>query len=192
MMKTFSGRELCPSDLKTHYIDARLTSAPAALADRLEAVAQKVFGPEASPVFVCIGTDRVPGDSLGPLVGSRLFCCGDFPCPVYGTLEFPIHALNLTDAMHSIKCLHPQNPIVAVDASLGTRRHQNHITVTAGGLLPGAGVNKRLMEVGDLSITGITGPSGSRAQLTLQSTRLTPVLALADCIFRGILLYARR
>ena len=81
-----------------------------------------VCPPEFPPVFVCIGSDRVTGDSLGPLVGTRLQYADNFTLPVYGTLDFPIHALNLKDAMRSIKYFHPYNPIIAIDASLGARR----------------------------------------------------------------------
>ena len=89
-----------------------------------------VCPPEFPPVFVCIGSDRVTGDSLGPLVGTRLQYADNFTLPVYGTLDFPIHALNLKDAMRSIKYFHPYNPIIAIDASLGARRHQHYITVS--------------------------------------------------------------
>ncbi|MBO1910904.1 DUF1256 domain-containing protein, partial [Microvirga sp. 3-52] len=46
-------------------------------------------------VFFCIGTDRSTGDSFGPLTGSRLTEFQAFPFPVFGTLESPLHALNL-------------------------------------------------------------------------------------------------
>ena len=45
-------------------------------------------------IIVCIGTDKCIGDCLGPLVGTLLrekF----FPLKVFGTLDSPIHALNL-------------------------------------------------------------------------------------------------
>lgn len=40
------------------------------------------------PVILCIGTDRLIGDSLGPITGSFLLRYG-CPCPVYGTLMQP-------------------------------------------------------------------------------------------------------
>jgi len=45
-------------------------------------------------IVVCIGTDRAIGDALGPLVGTMLKN-SDFKYPVYGTLDSPIHALNI-------------------------------------------------------------------------------------------------
>lgn len=179
-------RTVFPS--KTHYIDGKSKTAPKLLAAQLGQLLSVVCTPDIPPVFVCIGSDRVTGDSLGPLVGSKLHYCDEFAFPVYGTLDFPIHALNLKDAMRTIKTLHPDSPIIAVDASLGTRNHQHYITVAPGGLCPGSGVDKKLMKVGDISITGIINTSGEYAQFILQTTRLSTVMALADCICQGILL----
>lgn len=180
------------STSKIHYINGKSKTAPKLLAAQLGQLMSSMCTPDIPPVFVCIGSDRVTGDSLGPLVGTRLQCTRGFTLPVYGTLEFPIHALNLQDAMRSIKLFHPRNPIIAIDASLGTRRHQHYITVSSGGLHPGSGVDKELMKVGDIAITGIINISGEFAQLILQTTRLSAVMALADRICEGILMACER
>lgn len=176
------------SRTKTHYINSRLDTAPQLLADQLTCFLEHLCSPEYPPIFVCIGSDRVTGDSLGPLIGTSLYHTAAFPFPVYGTLHKPIHALNLNSSMQLIQYRHPQCPIVAIDASLGTRRHQQYITISQGGLQPGAGVDKILTEVGDISITGIINLSGHCSQLTLQNTRLSTVMSMAARISSGILL----
>lgn len=138
-------------------------------------------------VFLCIGTDRVTGDCLGPYVGHRLssFC---FPgIYVYGTLVQPVHALNLCDTRKEILSRHPDSLIIAVDASLGQKKHLGYVTIGNGALYPGAGVQKDLPPVGDIHITGIVNTAGIMEQLTLQTTRLSTVVALADVIACGIL-----
>ena len=140
------------------------------------------------PVILCIGTDRVTGDSLGPLVGTFLAAYEkDNRLPVYGTLEFPVHALNLENTWKQIKKKHPLNPIVAVDASLGTKKHLGYITLGQGSLKPGAGVQKNLSSVGDFFITGIINTAVPEAQLALQNTRLSSVAEMACCIAHGLL-----
>ena len=173
---------------KTCYINGRSETAPQMLAVLLLQFLNDLCSPDLPPVFVCIGSDRVTGDSLGPLIGTSLSHTPAFPFPVYGTLHRPIHALNLESSIQAIKKRHPGSPLVAIDASLGTRRHQNYITISAGSLCPGAGVDKELMEVGDISITGIINLSGQYAQMSLQNTRLSTVMAMANCISRGILI----
>ena len=47
-------------------------------------------------IFLCIGSDRVTGDCLGPYVGYQLFEHLDaHGIYIYGTLKEPVHALNL-------------------------------------------------------------------------------------------------
>lgn len=183
---------IATSPSRTHYIDGKSEIAPKLLAEQLTRLMSELCRPDIEPVFVCIGSDRVTGDSLGPLVGTSLFQADLFPYPVYGTLDYPIHALNLKDAMRFIKRSHPGSPVIAIDASLGTKRHQNYITISTGSICPGAGVDKKLMEVGDISITGIINISGQYSQLILQSTRLSTVIMLADCISQGIMLACRK
>ena len=139
-------------------------------------------------VFLCIGTDRVTGDCLGPYVGHRLssFC---FPgIYVYGTLVQPVHALNLCDTRKEILSRHPDSLIIAVDASLGQKKHLGYVTIGNGALYPGAGVQKNLPPVGHIHITGIVNTAGMLEQLTLQTTRLSTVISIAEQISNGILL----
>lgn len=143
-------------------------------------------------VFLCIGSDRVTGDSLGPLIGYKL---SDRPLQnfyVYGTLKNPVHALNMNETLENIYIKHPNAFIVAIDASLGSRKHLGLITLGVGPLLPGAGVKKELSAVGDLFITGIVNISGALEHLLLQTTRLSTVMSMVDCITLGIRLTSRK
>lgn len=138
-------------------------------------------------VIVCIGTDRSTGDSLGPLVGSRLqTLLSAESCPVYGTLEQPVHAVNLTETIASINRLYAQPFIIAVDACLGQLSSVGIVTVGLGPLKPGAGVNKTLPEVGDIHITGIVNVGGFMEYFVLQNTRLSVVMRMAECIAQSL------
>ena len=69
-------------------------------------------------VFVCIGSDCSTGDSLGPLVGTRLKELGFEN--VYGTVKHPIHALNIKQRLKEIEEKHPNRFVIAIDASIGS------------------------------------------------------------------------
>ena len=176
------------SHTATCYINGKSDSAPYLLADQLISLLCHSHSRSAAPVFLCIGTDLVTGDSLGPMVGSVLRCSPDFPYTVYGTLSRPVHAVNLSDTMVEVADRHPGSPVIAIDASLGTKKHLHYITIAPGALSPGAGVNKFLGTVGDISITGIINISGEYAHTILQSTRPSTVMNMAQCIAKGILL----
>lgn len=137
-------------------------------------------------LFLCIGTDRSTGDSLGPLIGYKLKERRMRNAKVLGTLEKPVHAMNLEEYLKLVKQKYQDYLIVAVDASVGNAEHVGYITLGKGPLKPGLGVSKELKEVGDLFITGIVGSCGSQDPLMLQSIRLSVVMRLADCISESI------
>ncbi len=136
-------------------------------------------------LFLCIGSDRSTGDSLGPLVGYKLKKTEGEGYRVFGTLMQPIHAVNLSDTMDMIGQYYRDHIIVAIDASVGRYEHVGYITLGRGAIRPGLGVSKNLMSVGDIFITGIVGYGGNFEPL-LQNTRLSVVMELADCICAGI------
>jgi len=137
-------------------------------------------------VFVCIGTDRSTGDSLGPLVGTLLTekKLGSFF--VYGTLNDPIHALNLEEKMVEIHEKHNNPFIIGIDACLGRMKSVGVIHLGDGPVRPGSGVKKELPPVGNIHITGIVNISGFMEFLVLQNTRLSLVLDMAKTISKGI------
>jgi putative sporulation protein YyaC len=134
-------------------------------------------------VFACIGTDRSTGDALGPLVGQKLERLGMSANKVIGTLEDPLHAMNMADRLAPILSAPTKPLIVAVDAALGPVASVGCIAVREGGLRPGQGVGKDLPEIGEVSITGTVNVRalGLDAQV-LQSTRLFLVQQMADQI----------
>lgn len=136
-------------------------------------------------IILCIGTDRATGDCLGPLVGEHLKNVL-LEVPVYGTLEQPIHALNLEETIEDIYASHKNPFIIAIDASLGVPEHIGYATLSRNPLVPGKGVNKKLPAIGNLSITGIVNIAGFPNSVLLQSTRLHTVMTLANCISNAI------
>ncbi|MCM8711938.1 spore protease YyaC [Clostridium sp. SYSU_GA19001] len=137
-------------------------------------------------VFLCIGTDRSTGDSMGPLVGDKLKFLVRDKIYLYGNLEYPIHAKNLEDTLNEIKLQYTDPFIIAIDACLGSIQNIGKIFIEHKPLNPGAAMNKNLPSVGNLSITGIVNISGTLEFMVLQNTRLHIVMMLADVISKGI------
>ncbi|MDK2821107.1 MAG: hypothetical protein PWP31_1072 [Clostridia bacterium] len=141
-------------------------------------------------VVINIGTDRSTGDCLGPLVGNYLSKIKKLPFAVFGTLDDPVHASNLTEKIALIKSLYPDPFIIAVDACLGKSENVGCITLAQGALRPGAGVNKNLPEVGDIHFTGIVNVGGYMEYFVLQNTRLSIVMRMAqqisEVIYQGL------
>lgn len=183
--KTSDNTVLCPQRRKAN--DSAVLC-PQRLREALHSVSEKnSLGRADIPVVLCIGTDRIIGDCLGPLVGTMLCRDAGEALSVYGTLQNTVHALNLPEAIAQIKKKHPRRMILAVDASLGSMNQVGSVFVRPGCLRPGAGVSKNLPEIGDVSITGICNSESSRPYLDLQTARLSTVSAMADRICACIL-----
>lgn len=135
-------------------------------------------------VFVCIGTDRSTGDSLGPLVGTYLSGIGY--TNVYGTLDEPTHAMNLTEVVAGLPA---DRTVIAIDASLGQVTSVGTTQVINGPLKPGAGVGRDLCYVGEYAIAPVVNAATGNIKtdyLILNNTRLAVVMRLAKDITSAI------
>jgi len=146
----------------------------------------KVIKDNRDIVILCVGTDRSTGDSLGPIVGDKLKFLVRDKVSIYGNLENPVHAKNISETNDLILKNHDNPYIIAIDASLGSLQNVGKVIIESKPLCPGAALNKNLPPVGDLSIVGIVNISGSLEFMVLQNTRLYIVMKLAEIISSGI------
>lgn len=132
-------------------------------------------------VIACIGTDKCIGDCLGPLVGTFLKEKG-IKIPVYGTLDEPIHALNIHERLNFIKNENPNAQIIGIDACLGDEENIGEIRIRDRAIYPGKGVGKELPEVGVASVIGIVDSSDNSELFFSRSIRLSFVMDMAKQI----------
>ena len=143
-------------------------------------------------IFCCIGSDRCTGDTLGPLTGSFLNKSLSFPYEIIGTLENPLHALNLDTTLQNLQQQPTEPFIIAIDACLGNEKSVGQIAVQDGPILPGIAVKKQLPPIGDISVKGIVNVGGFMEMLVLQNTRLHISYAMAEKLARAFILAAHR
>lgn len=136
-------------------------------------------------VVISIGTDRSTGDSLGPLVGTKLSALAK-GLHIYGTLDEPVHASNLAGKLEEVHSKYRNPLVVAIDACLGQSDSVGSISLALGALKPGAGVHKNLPEVGEIHFTGIVNVGGYMEYFVLQNTRLSLVWKMAELIAASI------
>lgn len=137
------------------------------------------------PIFICVGSDLVLGDSLGPLVGTFLKQ-KKISSYVYGTLNYPITAKEIEYAKTYLKQMHPESVTVAIDAAVGVADDVGLIRVINRGLKPGLGVEKNLGVVGDISIIGVVCEKSLKNHSLFNLTRLNLVYKMAEKIASGI------
>jgi putative sporulation protein YyaC len=180
-MAPFRQREL-------YYYDTNRNFETAQLAARLYMMIREELDKSGKDkvLLLCIGTDRSTGDSLGPLIGYQLKDRELKHIRVLGTLNRPVHAMNLEDTLSIVEQYYQDHLVIAVDASVGMHDHIGCITVGRGSLKPGLGVSKELRSVGDLFITGVVSSCGDYDPVMLQSIRLSVVMRMAECISESV------
>ena len=137
------------------------------------------------PIIICIGSDLVLGDSLGPLVGTMLVRRG-VPAYIYGTLNSPITAKEIACAKVHLKMLHPDSFAIAIDAAVGNSEDIGLIKVSNKGLKPGLGVDKNLGVLGDCSIIGVVAEKSAQNYNLFNLTRLNLIYKMAEQITDGV------
>ena len=180
-MAPFRQREL-------YYYDTNRNFETAQLAARLYMMIREELDKSGKDkvLLLCIGTDRSTGDSLGPLIGYQLKDRELKHIRVLGTLNRPVHAMNLEDTLSIVEQYYQDHLVIAVDASVGMHDHIGCITVGRGSLKPGLGVSKELRSVGDLFITGVVSSCGDYDPVMLLSIRLSVVMRMAECISESV------
>lgn len=168
--------------LKVSYTDSTVhTQLTARMVQQLSGVSG-----DRDIIVVCVGTDRSTGDALGPLVGTSLSKYRNPGFRLYGTLDEPVHAVNLQDTLNLIQSSSSKPYIVGIDACLGQVSSVGVIQVGNGPVKPGAGVNKDLPPVGDMHVTGIVNVGGFMEYFVLQNTRLSIVMKMSDIIANSL------
>lgn len=135
--------------------------------------------------IVCIGTDKCIVDSLGPLIGTMLMK-ENLAIDVFGTLDKPVHAVNINEYIKLIRSKNYDN-IIAIDACLSSKKNQGIVEVRNGPITPGKGIGKLLPEIGDLSIIGIVDSSDKEFYNLVQDTRLSLIYEMSEVITEGII-----
>ena len=113
-------------------------------------------------------------------LGSKILSSNQHYYEVYGTLENPVHAVNLEKVLSGINDKFNNPFIIAIDACLGQLKNVGCTRIELWPLKPGTGVNKSLPEVGNVHIKGIVNVGEFMEYLVLQSTRLNLVMKIAD------------
>ena len=129
-------------------------------------------------IFVCIGTDKCIGDCVAPLAGTFVNE-ENKNIKIYGTLENPVHALNIENRLIEIHNNHPNAFIIGIDACLGEEDDIGDIRIRDYAISPGKGVDKELPRVGDMSIIGIVDSSENSEFFFSRSIRLSFIWDIA-------------
>ena len=152
---------------------------------------EKVHNLELSKlIFLCIGTDRVMGDSFGPLVGYKLknLFYEEKNIDVIGDLENVVNASNIVHILNRINNTYEVPFIIAIDAAMSNKIETGRIIAKDSKMTVIGNYNKKVL-VGDISIKGIVSRNLCNRRknfILLQNVPLNMVMNMADTVVQGI------
>ena len=114
---------------------------------------------ESKIVFICIGSNKIVGDSLGPLVGTYLkkkFCERLYKnILVYGDLYEPVNFNNINQIIEMVEKYNKEYIKILIDSARG--ENTGEIIINTGDIYIGEGLDKAKKIDGDIYIKGIIG-----------------------------------
>lgn len=137
-------------------------------------------------VICCIGTPKVKGDSIAPLVGNKLIE-SNVNAYIYGTTKRPITARNYEEYYRHIKLKHSQERIIAIDCALGDKNSVGQIKLIQGGVTPGKATGKNLSKIGELGILAQVGEFHSDVLKELNSVSDTLIDSLVNNVYNIVI-----
>ena len=131
-------------------------------------------------VVICIGSDRVSGDMLGPLVGSALREEYRLPCPVYGWVGESVNGVNLEQYLEMVEKKHPESALIAVDAALGKKEDVGRVRLKKGGIKAGGALERKGERIGDVGVIGVV--AGEKPASEVYATLLAVPFSLVESL----------
>lgn len=135
-------------------------------------------------VFLCIGTEKVIGDSFGPVVGQMLKTKIK---NVYGDLGETVNAMNLNEKISQIYSKFNNPYIIVLDSALGNKEMINKVVIGNGGVKPGSALEKNIDTVGDMYINAIVGKNGNSNFNELKKFKTNDIINLSKNVYKAIL-----
>ena len=153
----------------------------------IDALTKELNG-KSNIIFLCIGTDRVIGDCIGPVTGSLLESRFGKEY-VYGNLDNNLTFENINNVIEEINFKHTAPYIVAIDAALSSDKNIGKFFVDYEGINFGEGLDKNRCRVGNLGIKVVVGKDYNDSELNfraLQNASLKDVIVMSKKIYDGI------
>lgn len=154
-------------------------------------------------IFLCIGTNKVIGDSIGPIVGTNLKndlknnlkFKGDFnientSIKIIGDMSNNISYNNIEDNIKNIKNSSEDNFIIVIDSALSSENNIGKIFVHNRGLKYAESLKRKNEIIGDMSIKAVVGKNTQNRFKNfkiLKNISSQRVITMSNIVSKGII-----
>jgi len=130
-------------------------------------------------VFLCIGTTKIIGDSVGPRGGDKLRA-NDAQAYVYGNTLRQVTAINVEDYAKMISQRHANDVVIVIDSALGKIGDVGTVKITRNGIKPGGAFDKGKDRIGDIGILAVVGDADADRMSELKNRDESFISNLVD------------
>lgn len=110
-------------------------------------------------VILCVGTNKIVGDSVGPIVGKKLtrLLKHKENVKIYGNTKKNLNLKNAKHVLEEISCIQPEPLIITIDAALGPKEMIETVFMTTGKIKIGEALGNGMGYNSHINIKGIVG-----------------------------------
>ena len=108
-------------------------------------------------VILCIGTNSIIGDSIGPITGSNLKHLENEYLKIYGTMRNTLNFNNAKDVINDIYNNFLKPYIITIDAALSNRKKAGEIVLNKGYIKIGKALERSICFYSNININCVVG-----------------------------------
>lgn len=107
--------------------------------------------------ILCIGTNKLIGDSVGPIIGSNLKHLENEYLKIYGTMKNTLNFDNAKNVINEIYDNFSKPYIITIDATLSNRKKVGEIVLNKGYIKIGKALERSICFYSNININCIVG-----------------------------------
>ena len=108
-------------------------------------------------IILCIGTGKIVGDSIGPLIGKNIKFLENKYIKIYGDLDNTINFRNAKEIITEIYEQFEKPYIITIDAALGSKDNIGQIILNKGYIKIGKALEKNICFYSNINIKCVVG-----------------------------------
>ncbi len=141
-------------------------------------------------IFLCIGTEKIIGDSVGPIIGSNIKNLENEYIKVYGICGKNLDFSNAKNIIEKVYKKYSNPFIITIDAALSKEKRTGEIYIGEGFMKIGTALEKSITFYSNINIKCVVGKYNSLNQKEniniLNNVVKERVYSLAEIVSQGI------
>ncbi len=132
-------------------------------------------------VILCIGSNKMIGDCIGPMVGQKLksILKKEKNIIIYGNMEETLNFKNAKQVIENILKTYKKPFVITIDSALGTKEMIKKIVVNTGWIKIGNSLGRSICYYSHMNIKGIVGQNKNTVKENIETLKeVSPILVM--------------